>query len=155
MPPWPPPSADRWRRTTTRRAHPAALPGGSALYRSPTGDRVVQLAWIPAVAIDVYRALPPQKQRPIPGLGDEAYHARAAGALMARRGDSVLMVTVHAPELDPDGRDDLAARLAALALADGADASVPPGPSRPPPPAYEPPLPPPGGTVGQPADAGS
>ena len=135
--------------------HPAALPGGSALYRSPTGDRVVQLAWIPAVAIGVYRALPPQKQRPIPGLGDEAYHARAAGALMARRGDSVLMVTVHAPELDPAGRDDLAARVAAAALAQGADAPTA-STSRPTPPAYEPPPPPrPGGTVGQPADAGS
>jgi hypothetical protein len=105
--------------------HPAALPGGSALYRSPAGDRVVQLAWVPAVAIDVYRALPPDDQRPIPGLGDEAYRARAAGALMARRGDDVLMVTVHAPDVAPEGRDDLAARVAALAL--GAVAAAAPG----------------------------
>ncbi len=96
--------------------HPAALPGGSALYRSPGGERAVLLAWVPAVAIDVYRALPPASQRLVPGVGDEAYHARAAGALMARRAGDVLMVTVHAPDLDATARDDLAARVATVAL---------------------------------------
>ena len=122
-------------------AHPAALPGGSALYRSPGGEQVVQLAWVPAVAIDVYRALPPASRRTIPGLGDEAYHARAAGALMARRGGDVLMVTVHAPDLEPAARDDVAARVAAVALGAARGtaavlaAAPPPGPrDRPPPP---------------------
>jgi hypothetical protein len=122
-------------------AHPAALPGGSALYRSPGGERVVQLAWVPAVAIDVYRALPPASRRTIPGLGDEAYHARSAGALMARRGGDVLMVTVHAPDLEPAARDGLAAHVAAVALGAAgrtvaaAAAAPPPGPrDRPPPP---------------------
>ncbi len=137
-------------------AHPAALPGGSALYRSPGGEQVVQLAWVPAVAIDVYRALPPASRRTIPGLGDEAYHARAAGALMARRGRDVLMVTVHAPDLEPAARDGFAARVADAALGAGHTAATPaagppPGPRDrpPPPPAGVPTAPPtsPGGRV--------
>lgn len=115
-------------------AHPAAEPGGSALYRVPDGHGVVQLAWVPEVAIGVYRALPPERQRTVPGLGDEAYRARAGGALMARRGARVLMATVHVPDLSDQARDEVASRVAAAALA-GVDATAaePAAPSPPPP----------------------
>jgi len=120
-------------------AHPAALRGGSALYRvagAAGAAGVVQLAWVPEVAIGVYRSLPPDRQRPVPGLGDEAYRARAGGALMARLGDHVLMATVHLPDLTDEARDEAAARLAAVALAGAAGLVAAPAAvaTRPPPP---------------------
>ena len=60
---------------------------------------------------------------------------------MARRGDDVLMATVHAPDLAPEARDALVAGVAAVALASavGPDPGPRPdagaGDTRPPPPA--------------------
>jgi hypothetical protein len=102
-------------RDAAAKPHPAALAGGSALYR--TGGRGhVQVVWVPAAAIDVYRRLPAALRHDLPGLGDEAYRARFGGGVMARRGDHVVMVTPHLPSVDAGQRDDLAARVALAAL---------------------------------------
>jgi Predicted membrane protein (DUF2207) len=102
-------------RDAAAKPHPAALAGGSALYR--TGGRGhVQVVWVPAAAIDVYRRLPAALRHELPGLGDEAYRARFGGGVMARRGDHVVMVTPHLPSVDIGLRDDIAARVALAAL---------------------------------------
>jgi hypothetical protein len=106
--------------------HPAALAGGSALYRAGDGGHV-QVVWVPAVAIDVYRRLPAALRHELPGLGDEAYRARFGGGVMARRGDHVVMVMPHLPAVDASQRDDVAARVAGAAL-DQVVAGPPPAP---------------------------
>jgi hypothetical protein len=102
--------------------HPAALDGGSAVYRAGGGH--VQVVWVPAAAIDVYRRLPAALRHELPGLGDEGYRARFGGGVMARRGEHVVMVTPHLPGLGADRRDDIAARVALAAL-DGVGGSRP------------------------------
>ncbi|HEX6421906.1 MAG TPA: hypothetical protein VFZ79_00395 [Acidimicrobiales bacterium] len=103
--------------------HPAALPGGSAIYRTgPDGH--VQVVWVPLAAIGVYRHLPAAVRHELPGLGDEAYRARFGGGVMARRGDHVVMVTPHLPGLDAGERDEVARRVA-LATIDHVDRTGP------------------------------
>jgi hypothetical protein len=109
--------------------HPAALPGGSAIYRVGD-DGHVQVVWVPEATIDVYRRLPEDQRHELPGLGDEAYRARFGGGVMARAGHGVVMVTPHLPDLPEDQRDEVAVRVASAALA-GAPAGAPrpaPGP---------------------------
>jgi hypothetical protein len=96
--------------------HPAALAGGSAVYRTGRKGHV-QVVWVPPVTIDVYRRLPTALRHEIPGLGQEGYRARFGGGVMARRGPYVVMVTPHLPGVDGALRDDVAARVAAAALA--------------------------------------
>jgi hypothetical protein len=97
------------------RPHPAALPGGSALYRG--GDAHVQVAWVPSPMIEVYRRMPGLLRRELAGVGDEAYRARWGGGVIARTGDRVVTVTPHLPGLDDARRDEVAAAIAAAALA--------------------------------------
>jgi hypothetical protein len=109
--------------------HPAALPGGSAIYRVGD-DGHVQVVWVPEATIDVYRRLPEAQRHELAGLGDEAYRARFGGGVMARAGHAVVMVTPHLPELPEHQRDEVAVRVAAAALA-GTPAGAPrpaPGP---------------------------
>jgi hypothetical protein len=109
--------------------HPAALPGGSAIYRVGD-DGHVQVVWVPEATIDVYRRLPEGQRHMLPDLGDEAYRARFGGGVMARAGRAVVMVTPHLPDLPEDQRDDVAVRVASAALA-GMPAGAPrpaPGP---------------------------
>jgi hypothetical protein len=115
-------------RDAAAKPHPAALPGGSALYRAGGGH--IQVVWVPTVAIDVYRRLPAALRHELPGVGDEAYRARFGGGVMARRGPHVVMVTPHLPAVDASERDAAAARVAAAVLA-----QVPAGPPPAPPPA--------------------
>lgn len=106
--------------------HPAALAGGSALYRTtgpaggatdPTGGGGhVQVVWAPTAIIEPFRRIS-LLRRELPGVGDEAYRARFGGGVVARRGDHVVMVTLHLPGLDGSVRDDLAVRVAQAALA--------------------------------------
>jgi hypothetical protein len=96
--------------------HPAALAGASALYRSARGDHI-QLSWVPAVTMDVYRRMPAALRHEVPGLGDESYRARFGGGVIARRGPHTVMVTAHLPGLDDTTRDEAAARVAAASLA--------------------------------------
>jgi hypothetical protein len=113
-------------RDAAAKQHPAALAGGSALFRAGDGGHV-QVVWVPAVAIDVYRRLPAALRHELPGLGDEAYRARFGGGVMARRGDHVVMVMPHLPAVDASQRDDVAARVAGAAL-DQVVAGPPPAP---------------------------
>ena len=96
--------------------HPSALAGGSALYRAG-GDVHVQVAWVPTPTVEIYRRLPAAMRRELAGLGDEAYRARWGGGVVARRGDHAVVVTPHLPGLDDGRRDEIAARIAAAALA--------------------------------------
>src|SRR5690606_29136144 len=109
--------------------HPAALPGGSAIYRVGD-DGHVQVVWVPEATIDVYRRLPEPQRHEVPGLGDEAYRARFGGGVMARAGQAVVMVTPHLPALPEHQRDEVAVRVAAAALA-GASAGASAGAPRP------------------------
>jgi hypothetical protein len=105
-------------RTLTRYlgspAHPAALAGGSAIYRA--GDGHIQVVWVPAVAIDVYRGLPAGLRHEVPGLGDEGYRRPVRRGVMARSGDDVVMVTPHLPGIDTGERDGIAVRVARTAI---------------------------------------
>ncbi len=105
--------------------HPAALPGGSAVYRVGD-DGHVQVVWVPEATIGVYRRLPEGQRHELPGLGDEAYRARFGGGVMARAGRAVVMVTPHLPDLPEDQRDEVAVRVASAALA-----GLPAGAARP------------------------
>jgi hypothetical protein len=117
-------------RDPTAKPHPAALPDGSAVYRATAaGDAHVQVAWVPADMIAVYRATPALLRHAVPNLGDEAYRARWGGGILARRGDNVVTVVPHLPGLDDTRRDDVATRIAADALA----RSAPPVAAAPPP----------------------
>ncbi len=95
--------------------HPAALPGGSAIYRAGAEGHV-QVVWVPMAVIGVYRHLPAAARHELPGLGDEAYRARFGGGVMARRGDDVVMVTPHLPGVDAGERDEVARRVALAAI---------------------------------------
>jgi hypothetical protein len=95
--------------------HPAALPGGSAIYRTDS-DGHIQVVSVPVAAIGVYRHLPAAVRHELPGLGDEAYSARFGGGVMARRGEHVVMVTPHLPGVDADERDEVARRVALAAI---------------------------------------
>ncbi|MDD9369808.1 MAG: DUF2207 domain-containing protein, partial [Acidimicrobiales bacterium] len=126
--------------------HPAALRGGSAIYRSggaAQGSGVgggsgsgsgreghVQVVWVPAATIEAFRRTPAGGRDAIAGLGDEAYRARFGGGVVVLAGDRVAMVTPHLPHLDPGARDDLAVRVAheVVALAGGRGAPDRPGP---------------------------
>ena len=119
--------------------HPAALSGGSAIYRSGGGrgsdvgvggDGHVQVVWVPAATIEAFRRTPAGERHPIAGLGDEAYRARFGGGVVVLAGGRVAMVTPHLPHLDPGDRDDLAVRVAheVVALAGGRGAPDRPGP---------------------------
>ena len=116
-------------RDSTAAPHPAALPGGSAIYR--VGDAGhVQVVWVPEATIDVYRRLPEGQRHALSDLGVEAYRARFGGGVMARAGRAVVMVTPHLPDLPEDLRDEVAVRVASAALA-GMPAGAPraaPGP---------------------------
>ena len=103
--------------------HPAALPGGSAIYRVGD-DGHVQVVWVPEATIGVYRRLPELQRHEVPGLGDEAYRARFGGGVMARVDGAVVMVTPHLPTLPEHQRDEVAVRVASAALA-GAPAGAP------------------------------
>ncbi|HEX6569035.1 MAG TPA: hypothetical protein VF015_07715, partial [Acidimicrobiales bacterium] len=104
--------------------HPAALGGGSAVYRAGEGGHV-QVVWVPAAAIEVYRRLPAGLRHEVPGLGDEGYRARFGGGVMARRGEHVVMVTPHLPGVDGAERDDVAVRVARAAI-DQVSGTAPP-----------------------------
>jgi hypothetical protein len=105
-------------RDPAAKPHPAALPGGSALYRAGADGRGhLQVAWVPASMMDTYRMTPALLRHAVTGVGDEAYRARWGGGIVARRGGSVVTVIPHLPGLDDARRDDIAARIAAEALA--------------------------------------
>ena len=96
--------------------HPAALAGASALYHSAGGAQI-QLSWVPAATMDIYRRMPALLRHEVPGLGDEGYRARFGGGVIARRGAHTVMVTSHLPGLDNTRRDETTARVAAATLA--------------------------------------
>jgi hypothetical protein len=67
--------------------------------------------------IEVYRRMPGLLRRELAGVGDEAYRARWGGGVIARAGAHVVTVTPHLPGLDDARRDEVAAAVAAAALA--------------------------------------
>ena len=128
--------------------HPAALLGGSAIYRcgpggtgGSGGEGHVQVVWVPAATIEAFRRLPVEAGHTLAGVGDEAYRARFGGGVVVRVGDRVAMVTPHLPHLDSSVRDDLAVRVA-RAVVDLAARSAAPGRSAP-------------GAPAEPVDAGN